>query len=144
MPKRQSLQPSRDPADYAFSHQIRTRFAETDAMGVIHHRSYLLYMEEARVAYLRHLGHPYGEVRQDGAEFPVLEIAVSYRKPLRFDEEVVVHLWAGAVTGTTFQIAYLLTVGAEARATAVSVHGCVDGRGRGSRLPAWVGETFLT
>jgi hypothetical protein len=25
----------------------------------------------------------------------------------------------------------------------VSVHGCVDGRGRAARLPAWVGETFL-
>ena len=30
---RQSLQPSRDPADYAFVHRLRTRFAETDAMG---------------------------------------------------------------------------------------------------------------
>ena len=34
----------------------------------------------------------------------------------------------GAVTGTTFQIAYLLTVDGEARATAVTVHGCTDRR----------------
>ena len=38
---RQSLQPSRDPADYAFVHRVRTRFAETDAMGIIHHAAYL-------------------------------------------------------------------------------------------------------
>jgi acyl-CoA thioesterase FadM len=68
---------------------------------------------------------------------------VQYRKPLQFDEEVDVSLWIGAVTRTTFQVAYLLSVGGEARATAVTVHGCVDGRGRAARLPAWVGEEFV-
>ena len=51
-------------------------------------------------------------------------------------------LVVGAVTRTTFQIAYLLSVGGEARATAVTVHGCVDGRGRPARMPAWVREEF--
>jgi len=139
---RQSLQPSRDPGDYRFVHQVRTRFAETDAMGIIHHAAYLPYLEEARVAYLRHLGHPYDEVRTAGIDIAVLEAAVHYRAPLRFDDEVDVHLWAGAVTRTTFQLAYLLTVGGEVRATAVTVHGCVDVNGRAARLPAWVAETF--
>jgi acyl-CoA thioester hydrolase len=142
VPARQSLQPSRRPEDYAFSHALRTRFAETDAMGIVHHAAYLPYLEEARVEFLRHIGHPYQEVRSGGVDIAVLEIAVQYRKPLRFDEEVTVHLWAGAVTRTTFQVAYLLTVEGEPRATAVSVHGCVDGEGRASRLPAWVGEIF--
>jgi acyl-CoA thioesterase FadM len=70
----------------------------------------------------------------------VLEVSVQYRRPLRFDDEVDVALVIGAVTGTTFQIAYLLSVGDEVYATAVTVHGCVDGRGRPARLPAWVGE----
>jgi acyl-CoA thioester hydrolase len=139
------LQPSRDPADYSFVHRVRTRFAETDAMGVVHHAAYLPYLEEARVEYLRAIGHPYDAVRDGdggGTEFPVLEVSVQYRKPLRFDDEVDVSLWVGAVTRTTFQIAYLLAVGGEACATAVTVHGCVDGRGRAARLPAWVGEEF--
>jgi acyl-CoA thioester hydrolase len=123
-------------------HRVRTRFAETDAMGIIHHAAYLPYLEEARVAYLRALGHPYDEVRTDGLDIAVLEVGVQYRAPLRFDDEVDVHLWAGAVTRTTFQIAYLLTVGAEIRATAVTVHGCVDASGRASRLPVWVTEEF--
>jgi acyl-CoA thioesterase FadM len=46
------------------------------------------------------------------------------------------------VTGTTFQIAYLVSVGGEVRATAVTVHGCVDRGARPARLPAWVGEKF--
>jgi acyl-CoA thioester hydrolase len=139
---RQSLEPTRDPADYAFTHRLRTRFAETDAMGVIHHAAYLPYLEEARVAYLRAIGHPYDTLRDGDAsvarEFPVLEISVRYRHSLRFDDEVDVSLRIGAVRGATFQIAYLLTVGGDARATAVTVHGCVDGTGRPARLPAWV------
>jgi len=140
---RQSLQPSREPADYAFVHRLRTRFAETDAMGIIPHASYLPYLEEGRVAYLQYLGHPYGQVRESGLDVAVLEVSVQYRAPLHFDDEVAVHLWAGAVTRTTFQIAYLLTVGDEVRATAVTVHGCVDANGRAARMPAWVGETFV-
>lgn len=146
MVNRLALEPSRDPADYAFVHRLRTRFAETDAMGVIHHASYLAYLEETRVEYLRSIEHPYGAVRSgkgdDSRDFPVLEVSVRYRKPLRFDEEVDVALVIGAVTGTTFQIAYLVTVAGEVRATAVTVHGCVDRRGRPARLPAWVGEKF--
>ncbi len=127
-------------------HRLRTRFAETDAMGIVHHAAYLPYLEEARVEYLRAIGHPYDSVRAGeggdegagGRDFAVLEVSVQYRKPLRFDDEVDVALVIGAVTRTTFQIAYLVSVGGEARATAVTVHGCVDGRGRPARLPGWV------
>ena len=140
---RQSLQPSRNPADYDFVHRVRTRFAETDAMGIIHHAAYLPYLEEARVEYLRSIGHPYDEVRSGGVDVAVLEVAVRYRKPLRFDDEVDVSLFVGAVTRTTFQIAYLLSVAGEARATAVTVHGCVDPGGRPTRLPGWVAEEHV-
>lgn len=139
---RQSLEPTRDPADYPFTHRLRTRFAETDAMGIVHHAAYLPYLEEARVEYLRSIGHPYDTLRSAAAtearDFPVLEVSVQYRRPLQFDDAVDVSLRVGAVRGATFQIAYLLTVGGEVRSTAVTVHGCVDGKGRPTRLPAWV------
>jgi acyl-CoA thioester hydrolase len=144
---RQSLEPSRNPGDYAFVHRLRTRFAETDAMGVIHHAAYLPYLEEARVEFLRFIGHPYDEVRTGGEhsrDFAVLEAWVQYRQALHFDDPVDVHLRVGAVTRATFQIAYLLTVDGEVRATAVTVHGCVDRTGRPTRLPAWVNQELGT
>ncbi|MCU0310825.1 MAG: acyl-CoA thioesterase [Acidimicrobiales bacterium] len=137
---RLSLVPPLDPSAYAFAHRLRTRFAETDAMGVVHHSSYLLYMEEARVAWLRTLGHHYQSVRDDGVEFAVLEAYVRYRSALSFDEEVDVHLGIGKVTRATFQVGYLLTVDGDARATAVTVHGCVTRDGRAARMPAWLAE----
>jgi acyl-CoA thioester hydrolase len=143
---RLSLQPSRDPADYPFVHRLRTRFAETDAMGVVHHAAYLPYLEVARVELLRAVGHPYNQVREDaaegGREFPVLEVSVQYRSALFFDDEVDVSLAVGAVTRATFQIAYLLSVAGQPRATAVTVHGCVDRSGRPVRLPDWVREEY--
>jgi acyl-CoA thioester hydrolase len=81
-------------------------------------------------------------VRSEGFNFAVLEVAVQYRRPLVFDDLVDVHLRAGAVTRATFQLAYLLTVGPDVRATAVTVHGCVDGNGKATRLPGWVAEAF--
>ncbi|MFN0027636.1 MAG: acyl-CoA thioesterase [Acidimicrobiales bacterium] len=135
---RMALQPSVDPADHHFAHRLRVRFGETDAMGVVHHSAYLLYLEEARVAWLRAIGHPYEAIRADGVDFGVLEAFVRYRRPLRFDDEVDVHLSIGAVTGTTFQVAYLLTVATQVRATAVTVHGAMTAAGRPTRMPSWL------
>jgi acyl-CoA thioester hydrolase len=135
---RLQLEPGLDPHGYPFHHRLRVRFAETDAMGIVHHSRYLPYLEEARVEYLRALGHPYAELREEGVDYAVLEAFVQYRSPLRFDDEVTVHLRMGAASRATFQMAYLLTVGDEVRATAVTVHGCVNAQGRPVRMPAWL------
>jgi acyl-CoA thioester hydrolase len=132
-----SEQPSTQPTEYDFRHDIRVRFAETDAMGIVHHGRYLPYLEEARVAYLRHIGHPYQEMRKDG-DMAVLEAFVQYRQPLRFDDVVTVHLRLHEVTRTTFQMAYLLTVDDEVRALGITVHGSLTREGRPTRLPAWL------
>lgn len=146
---RLSVDPSRDPADYPFSHRLRVRFAETDAMGIVHHSRYLPYLEEARVAYLRDLGHPYTEWRADGLEAAVLECWLQYRQPLRFDDVVTVHATLAAVTRTTFQMAYLLTAATgelldadpttpfDVRAVGVTVHGATSDN-RPARLPRWL------
>lgn len=135
---RLSVEPSLVATDYPFTHRIRVRFAETDAMGIVHHSRYLPYLEETRVEYLRELGHPYAEMRSEGVDYAVLECFVQYRQPLRFDEQVDVYLSLASITRTSFQMAYLLTVGGEVRATAVTVHGCVTAAGRPTRLPAWL------
>jgi acyl-CoA thioester hydrolase len=137
---RLDLDPSLHIGDYPFHHTLRVRFAETDAMGIVHHSRYLPYLEEARVEYLRALDHPYDALRSEGIDIAVLEAYVRYRQPLRFDDLVTVHLHMGSATRTTFQIAYLLTGDDQARATAVTVHGCVNGEGRPVRMPAWLVE----
>ena len=139
---RLTLQPSLDPSAYRYVHQVRTRFAETDAMGIIHHGNFPAYLEEARAALLRESGFPYEAVRagNDGIDFAVLEFYLRHRRPLRFDDLVAVHVIVEDLTRTTFQVGYLLTVEEEVRATAVTVHGAVDVRGRPSRMPAFMSD----
>ena len=140
---RLSVEPSSDPADHEFAHDIRVRFVETDAMGIVHHSNYLAYFEEARVAYLAHVGHPFTAWQADGLESPVLESFVRYRRPCRFDEVVTVSVTLAAVTRATFQMAYLVTVDGEIRTTGVTVHGCTRA-GRPTRLPGWMVELATT
>jgi acyl-CoA thioester hydrolase len=132
------VDPPLQPAEYSFHHRLRVRFSETDAMGIVHHSRYLPYLEEARVEYLRAAGHPYSTLRDEGTDIAVLESWVQYRAPLRFDDEVTVHLRMASLTRATFQIAYLLTVDDEVRSTAVTVHGCVNPAGRPVRMPDWL------
>ena len=142
---RLSVEPSTSPTDYDFTHSIRVRFVETDGMNIVHHSNYLAYFEEARVAFLAHVGHPFTEWRDNGLESPVLESFVTYRQPLRFDDVFTVHLSLAAVTRATFQMAYLITVDGQdepvAHSTGVTVHGCITAAtGRPTRLPAWLVE----
>ncbi|HLF39921.1 MAG TPA: thioesterase family protein, partial [Acidimicrobiia bacterium] len=129
-----------DPRSYPFTHRVRVRFAETDAMAVAHHSAHLLYLEEARVEYLRALGHPYDAVRAEGFEFPVLEVAVRYVRALRFDDVIDVHVTVHSVGAATFQMSYLLRAGGEVCAAGVTVHGVVGRDGRAARAPGWLRE----
>ncbi|MEM8746709.1 MAG: thioesterase family protein [Actinomycetota bacterium] len=135
-----SAEPSTDPQDYTFAHDIRVRFAETDAMKIVHHGNYLAYFEEARVEFLDHIGHPYTSWRDDGVQSPVLESYVRYRQPLHFAERFSVHVSLDSVTRATFNMAYLITVADEVRTTGITVHGCTTLDGRPTRLPGWLRE----
>lgn len=135
-----SADPSTSTTKYEFSHRLRVRFAETDAMGIVHHSRYLPMMEEARVAYLRHIGHPYQSIRESGVDMNVLEAFVQYRMPLVFDDVVDVHVTLASVERASFQMAYLLTVDGDVRATGVTAHGAVTPEGRPTRLPQWLRE----
>jgi acyl-CoA thioester hydrolase len=129
-----------DPKGYSFSHDIRVRFAETDAMGVMHHSSYVAFLEETRVEYLRHLGRPYGELRAEGFDLAVLEVFLQYRASAKFDDLVTVHTQVREMRGASFQMEYLLMLGDQICALAATVHGVVDQQGRATRAPRWFKE----
>ena len=53
---------------YPLAHQVRVRFAETDAQGIAHHASFVVWLEEARVAYLAAFAGGYQAIRDGGIE----------------------------------------------------------------------------
>ena len=135
------MDPPLEPAAYPFAIEVRARFAETDAMGVVHHSSYLAWLESARVEYLRSIGHPYLEVRASGLDFAVIDAALRYHRPVVFDELVTVFVGFGAMTRASFRMNYLLTVDGERRTSAQTGHAAVDAHtGELRRLPSWLVE----
>ncbi len=65
---------------------IRVRYAESDQMGFAHHGAYVVWLEEARIEWLRAVGASYRELEADGVLMPVIECTIRYRKSLRFDD----------------------------------------------------------
>ena len=69
---------------------FRARYAETDAMGVVHHAAYLPWLEVGRVDLLRAAGVPYTSIEERGFLIVLSDIHVRYRSPARFDTLVTV------------------------------------------------------
>jgi len=72
---------------------IRVRYAETDAMGIVHHAVYPVWMELGRSDLLRLLGESYSAWEAQGVFLAVGELRVRYRAPARYDELVQVRTW---------------------------------------------------
>jgi acyl-CoA thioester hydrolase len=129
-------------AKLPFSMQRRVRFHETDAMGVVHHASYLRYLEDARVDFLRQLGRPYSTLRDvDGIEFAVIGIQLAYHAPLRFDELFEVHAGIGSVRRASFTIEYLVERDGLAVLAGHTRHATLEiSTHRATRVPGWLAE----
>lgn len=67
---------------------IRVRYAETDAMGIVHHAAYIVWIELGRSDLLRGLGSSYPEWERRGVHMTVAGIDMTYRAPCHFDEMI--------------------------------------------------------
>lgn len=75
-----------------FEITVRVRYAETDAMGVVHHSRYFVWLELARVEWLKVCGSDYKKLEQGGFFLPVVEANLKYHAPTFFDDEVRIKL----------------------------------------------------
>lgn len=66
--------------------QTRVRYAETDQMGVVYHANYLIYLEIARVEWLRNQGVSYKDMEDNGIALPVVNININYKKSAKYDD----------------------------------------------------------
>ncbi|MCY2924462.1 MAG: thioesterase family protein [Planctomycetota bacterium] len=66
--------------------EVRVRYAETDAMGVLHHSRFWVYFEMGRTELLRAQGFDYADLEKQGVFFVVAKCAARYLVPARYDE----------------------------------------------------------
>jgi acyl-CoA thioester hydrolase len=106
--------------------EIEVRYAETDQMGVVYHANYLVWMEVGRTTLVQDLGFNYAEMERDGIISPVMDIQISYKKPLRYGEKAIVKTWIDEYDGLRVSYGYeIFTMDGELAVTAVSKHVCV-------------------
>ncbi|MDX1586944.1 MAG: thioesterase family protein [Balneolaceae bacterium] len=86
--------PDKSPI-YSYSHELRSRYGETDQMGYVYYGRYLEYFEVARTEMIRSIGMPYTELEAQGVMLPVVETHINYKAPVYYDElmKVRVHLF---------------------------------------------------
>ncbi len=85
---------------------FRVRFVETDAMGIVHHSSYIPWLEQARTDFCRTVGMSYPEISAKGIDFMVTELSVKYLSPSFFDNEIVVRAWVEKVGRVSCRFGY--------------------------------------
>ena len=124
---------------FPFSTDVVVRFAETDAQGIAHHASFLVWLEVARVAFLDRFAGGYQSIRDRGYEALTIEIHVRYLQAAYFDERLTVWARCGDVRGARFRYEYRVTRNDEVIADAHTLHAVVlrDGY-RPTRIPNWL------
>ena len=128
---------------FAFSTEITVRFAETDAQGVAHNASYLVWFEVARIDYLALYANGYKHLQDQGYEALTTESHVRYLRPVFFDDRILVHARCGDVSGARFSYEYALTRDGELVADGWTKHAVVDRETRRpTRFPSWLEDAI--
>lgn len=122
----------------------RIPFSETDAMGIVHHCNHGLYFERGRVELLRLIGMPYADIITKGMHFPVTDLQISFKRPLKFDDVIVIETKIARLSRTRLHFDYRVFIEPELResslvaegsgekplVTAATHHCCVNAQGR--------------
>lgn len=78
---------------------IEVRYQETDQMGVVYHANYLTWFEIGRTKYVEYLGFKYADMEKHNVVSPVIDAQISFKKPIRYGEEVYVDTWIEKYNG---------------------------------------------
>ncbi len=97
--------------DFAHTHPVEVRLADTDAMGHVNNASYLTYVEIARVAYYEEvIGKPLPLGFHGAEEGMILaEMRITYRSQAFFGETLMVESRIERIGRSSFSMVHRLT-----------------------------------
>ncbi len=132
--------PISKPLMLSTSVDIRVRYAETDAMGVVYHANYLTWFEIARIALLDKAGLSYRELDDQGFLLPVLEANLKYIAPARFDDVVSVTATMNELPRVRIRIDYEIVCAGKVINRGHTLHAFMDRQARAIKPPPVVTE----
>lgn len=127
--------------EFRFETDVRVRFAETDAQGIVHNAVYLVWFELARIDYLARFRGGYPGLRAEGIEALTIESHVRYLAPARFDDRLKIRVRCGDLRGARFRFDYAVARDGDPIADGWTRHACVEATTHQPiRVPAWLAD----
>lgn len=125
---------------------FHVRYAETDAMGIVHHANYIVWFEEARSAFMRAYGTSYRQFESEGVQLAVSEVQARYLAPTVYDQQVTIRCWIEEVQSRKMRFGYQVFDAASTQVfvTGYTEHICITPDGRVTRIPQKWRELFKT
>ena len=116
---------------------VRVYYEDTDFTGAVYHANFLRFMERGRSESLRAAGidHVTLAQRDEPLAFAVRHINISFLKPARIDDALVVRTSYEEVAGARITAKQQIFRGAELLAEADVEIACISLEGRPRRLP---------
>jgi acyl-CoA thioester hydrolase len=71
--------------------RVRVPLFEVDLGRAVYHGNYFHLFETGREDFLRHIGFPYRAFMERELHLAIVESSCSYRKPLRYDDQIEIH-----------------------------------------------------
>jgi acyl-CoA thioester hydrolase len=118
---------TRETEDAApFVHELRVRYNECDAQGIVFNANYLVYFDVAFTELWRAALGPWQETTSQGVDFVVAEANVLFRAPARFDEELQIAMRIVRLGSSAITTEFLVRRDGELLATGHLRHVCID------------------
>ena len=93
---------------YEYTCTRRVAFAETDMAGILHFSNFFRYMEDTEHAFFRSIGLSIHARHGEGfAGWPRVRVECDYLAPLRFEDEVRIHLLVEAKTDKSIRYRFV-------------------------------------
>ena len=112
--------------DAHFAMPLRVRYVECDMQGRAFNAHYLTWVDMAHTEALRDIVGGYQVMAERGIDVVVAAAEVQFRRPARFDDELVVNVAIEPPGRTSLRSRYRIARGAELIAEAIVTHVCVD------------------
>ena len=121
---------------------LKTRYSETAQDGIIHHSSYVIYYETARIEYLTSKGYNINEMENRSILCPVVSMQAYYLKPLRSLEEIEVRVSVHSYSKVRFEILHEIFKDGQKMAYAISSHCFINANFKPLPIPNELLDSF--
>lgn len=123
---------------FHFHTEVRVRLPETDAMGIVFHGNFFIYLEVGRVDYLRNLGLAEGTRPIKDFDNVVVSAHLDFKSPARLDDVLMIDVRVRDIRRSSFTFDFRIRHKKENRLVALgyTTHCAIDAQFVPAPVPA--------